>query len=290
MKRLIIISLMILLVMFAVSCSKKEKIQSIKIAYGNNCYDIAVANLIQTIVSSQTDLDVELVGVHEDDIAKSLADGRADISFSLWFPHTSAEQFEAYKDSLEFLSEYFDEIKIGLAAPAFMDVNSIDQLKSKSIEGEKIIAVFDTSCVLTKSVYDCIDKYSLTDFKVKIFETESEMLTYVNEKIQKNEPVLFTSYFPHWLPSIMKVNFLTDNLKVFGENEKATIYTRKGFSKDLKQISAFLKQVKLTTTDITEMMRENEKADADSKEIANQWINDNVDRINLWINKANESQ
>src|SRR5690554_4090024 len=96
------ICLLIFLAMISLSCTKGAKIDSIKIAYSNSSYDISIANLVKTIVSAQSKLKVELVGIPEDQIAESLADGRADISLSMWFPNTSIAQYDAFKDSLEF--------------------------------------------------------------------------------------------------------------------------------------------------------------------------------------------
>ena len=272
--------------MISLSCTKGAKIDSIKIAYSNSSYDISIANLVKTIVSAQSKLKVELVGIPEDQIAESLADGRADISLSMWFPNTSIAQYDAFKDSLEFLSDYYNELKTGLAVPTYMGISNIEQLNTYETENERIIAVFDTSSVLTKSIYDCVEKYSLSDYSIKVFQFESELLTYVNEKVQKKEAIVFASYQPNWVFASMKVKMLNDHLEVFGKPERASIYARKGFSRDLKQISSFLKQIKLNTNDINEMMRDNEKNDADPQLIAQQWVRDNVDRINLWINKA----
>ena len=204
----------------------------------------------------------------------------------MWFPNTSIAQYAAFKNSLEFLSDYYNELKTGLAVPTYMGISNIEQLNTYETENERIIAVFDTSSVLTKSIYDCVEKYSLSDYSIKVFQFESELLTYVNEKVQKKEAIVFASYQPNWVFASMKVKMLNDHLEVFGKPERASIYARKGFSRDLKQISSFLKQIKLNTNDINEMMRDNEKNDADPQLIAQQWVRDNVDRINLWINKA----
>jgi glycine betaine/proline transport system substrate-binding protein len=290
MKRMLISGLLILMMIFTLSCEKKKKITAIKIAYSNNAFDIAVSHVIKTIIASQTKLNVDLLEMPEEDIAKSLADGSADLSFSFWLPNTSADQLNAYKDSLEFISEYYNDIKTGLAVAEYMPIGSIEQLNSMDSQYPREIVVFDTSSVLTKSVSDCIDRYQLANFKIRAFSFEPEMLTYINHKMEKVEPVIFATYQPHWIFSSMKIKMLTDNQKVFGSPEKAVIYARKDFSKDLKQISAFLKQINLTTADINELMKENEIQDADPKKIAVTWMEQNVDKINLWINKAIDSK
>jgi len=278
------------MVMFTLSCEKKKKITSIRIAYSNSSFDIAVANVIKTIIASQTKLNVELIEVHEDEIAQSLNDGRADLTFSFWLPNTNADQLQAYKDSLEFISEYYNEIRTGLAVADYMPVSSIEQLNTIDPQYPREIVVFDTSSVLSKTAQESINRYALANFKIRSFAFESEMLTYVNSKIERVEPVVFATYQPHWVFSTLKIKMLNDSQKVFGNPEKAVIYARRDFTKDLKQISAFLKQINLTTTDINELMKENEKQDADPKIIAQTWMEQNADKINLWINKAIDSK
>lgn len=278
------------LLLFNLSCSKKKNITSIKIAHSDFAYDIAVVNVISSILESQTKLKIEMIEMPENEILSALNSGKADLSFSTWLPNTHAELLKPYKDSLEFIGDYYDEIMTGIAVPQYMSIASIDQFNIIETAVPREIVCFDTASVMSKSVKDMIQLYALNTYTIKMFNQENEYLTYISNKIANTQPVIFAIYQPHWFFFTQKIKYVNDPKKVFGANEKAVIYARKEFAKDLPKISAFLKQIKLTSNDINELMAQNEAEKSNPKLNAASWIEKNIDRINLWINKASETK
>lgn len=288
MKKTILIICMILMALMILSCHKKPKITSIKVAYADYSFDKAVVNVISTIISSQTDLKVELVPVPEEDLAKALVDGRADLTFSLWAPNTHAQIIGACKDSIELISPYIDDLKMGLAVPEYLDIKNIEDLPLITAPFEKLILTPDSSNALFMITKEAIATYELNGFTIKEFKDESDLLSYAKQKFDKSENFVFATYRPHWIFAEMKLVMLNDSRNVFGTPEKAVIYSRKNFSKDLPKISSFLKQIKLTMDDVESLMKANEDVQSDPKVNAQNWFDSNIDRINLWINKSNE--
>ncbi|HEX6593588.1 MAG TPA: glycine betaine ABC transporter substrate-binding protein [Bacillota bacterium] len=62
---------------------------------------------------------------------QSVATGEADGMVSAWLPATHGDLYEQYKDQLVDLGENLEGAKIGLVVPEYMDIDSIEDLKTK---------------------------------------------------------------------------------------------------------------------------------------------------------------
>jgi len=289
MKKLIIWLCVVSLCACMLSCHKKPKISSIRIAYSDFAFDKSVIYIISNIISAQTELKVELIQVPESDLVKSLVDNRADLCFSLWAPNTHADLISAYKDSIDLISPYLEDIRPGLAVPEYSGIKSIEDINTLTLP-EKMIICPDSTNVLNQISQQVITGYNLTGYNLKTMNREVDILNLAKEKYEKSENFIIATYRPHWLFADLKMVLLNDSQKAFGTPEKAVIYSRKGFEKDLPKIVAFLKQIKLTMDDVEALMKSNESENSDPKVNAQTWVDANIDRINLWINKANENK
>lgn len=60
---------------------------------------------------------------------KSVANGEADATLAAWLPVTHADLYAEYKDQVVNLGKSLSGANIGLAVPAYMDIDSIEDLK-----------------------------------------------------------------------------------------------------------------------------------------------------------------
>lgn len=75
--------------------------------------------------------DVNVTPVDVALIFESVANGDADATVAAWLPYTHKDFYEANKDDLIDLGANLVGAKIGLAVPAYMDIDSIEDLKAK---------------------------------------------------------------------------------------------------------------------------------------------------------------
>lgn len=101
--------------------------EKIKIAYVSWDTEIASTNVIG-LVFEDMGYDVTLTQVEAGPMWAAVASGDADAIVAAWLPGTHADYMESYKDQVEDLGPNLEGAKIGLVVPAYMEINSIEDL------------------------------------------------------------------------------------------------------------------------------------------------------------------
>ena len=100
----------------------------IKLAYVAWDSEIASHNVIK-IVLEDMGYNVTLTQVEAGPLWTAVADGSADASLAAWLPLTHATYAEKFDGDFEILGTSMEGVKIGLVVPAYMDIDSIEDLK-----------------------------------------------------------------------------------------------------------------------------------------------------------------
>ena len=107
-----------------------NKVSGDKIKIGYVAWDseIASTNVIGKVL---TDLGykVTLLQVEAGPMWTGVADGSLDAHVAGWLPSTHADYYKKYKGKFEDLGENLTGTKLGLVVPAYMDIDSIEDLK-----------------------------------------------------------------------------------------------------------------------------------------------------------------
>lgn len=99
----------------------------ISLAYVAWDSEIASTNVIGAVLSDMG-YDVNLVQVENGPMWEAVASGQTDAIVAAWLPATHGDQYEKYKGEFEDLGPNLEGAKIGLVVPAYMDINSIEDL------------------------------------------------------------------------------------------------------------------------------------------------------------------
>ncbi|MCM3783640.1 ABC transporter permease subunit [Neobacillus mesonae] len=103
--------------------------ESIKLSYVAWDSEIASTNLVAYILSEKLGYNVTSLQVEMGPMWQGVASGDVDASLAAWLPVTSASYLEKYKDQIDDLGINLEGAKTGLTVPAYMDINSIEDLK-----------------------------------------------------------------------------------------------------------------------------------------------------------------
>lgn len=108
--------------------AKKVSGDEISIGYVAWDSEIASTNVLGKVF---TDLgyDVTLTQVEAGPLWTGVADGSLDASVAAWLPSTHADYYDKYEGKFEDLGENLKGTKLGLVVPAYMDIDSIEDLK-----------------------------------------------------------------------------------------------------------------------------------------------------------------
>ncbi|MCM3439637.1 glycine betaine ABC transporter substrate-binding protein [Metabacillus halosaccharovorans] len=108
--------------------AEKGNGEEVKLAYVAWDSEIASTNVVAKIL---TDLgyEVTLSQVEAGPMWAGVADGSVDAHIAGWLPLTHADQYEKYEGDFEDLGANLEGAKTGLVVPAYMDIDSIEDLK-----------------------------------------------------------------------------------------------------------------------------------------------------------------
>ncbi|WLR42072.1 glycine betaine ABC transporter substrate-binding protein [Bacillus carboniphilus] len=102
--------------------------EEISIAYVAWASEIASTNVITKVLQDQG-FEVKMVQVEAGPMWTGVADGSVDAHIAGWLPSTHQDHYEKYEGDFEDLGPNLEGTKIGLVVPAYMDIDSIEDLK-----------------------------------------------------------------------------------------------------------------------------------------------------------------
>ena len=144
--------------------SSAKETKRINLSYVEWDTEVASTNVVGEVLK-QMGYDVTMTPLDNSIMWKSVSNGESDAMVSAWLPKTHGSQYAQYKDQVEDLGANLTGAKVGLAVPAYMDVNSIDELTDQA--GKKIIGIEPGAGVVT-AAENTIQKYdNLKDWKVE---------------------------------------------------------------------------------------------------------------------------
>ncbi|MFD1737838.1 glycine betaine ABC transporter substrate-binding protein [Bacillus salitolerans] len=91
---------------------------------------IASSHVVENVLES-VGYDVDLVQVDAGPMWAGVADGSGDVTVGAWLPTTHADYYAEYEGKFEDLGSNLHGTKLGLVVPAYMDIDSIEDLKAE---------------------------------------------------------------------------------------------------------------------------------------------------------------
>lgn len=101
----------------------------LKLSYVAWDSEIASTHLLEYVLESKLGYDVESLQVEAGPMWTGVASGDVDTIAAAWLPLTHADYWDKYSEQVEDLGPNMTGVKTGLVVPAYMDINSIEDLK-----------------------------------------------------------------------------------------------------------------------------------------------------------------
>lgn len=241
---------------------------------------IAMTSLAEVILEEKMGYEVETTMADVAPIFTSIVSGNTDAYLDVWMPLTHASYMEKYGDDLEVLSTSYEGAKIGLVVPAYVEIDSIDELnENKELFEGKIVGI-DAGAGIMAATENVMKEYDL-DYEL-LTGSGPTMTAALDKAISAKEPIIVTGWSPHWKFSRYDLKYLEDPKGTMGEAEKIQIITRKGFAEDMPEVNEFLSKIQFTNDELSSLMGVIEDGN-DPIESARQWMNDNEEVVNNWL-------
>lgn len=244
--------------------------------------NIAVTNMWKVILEERG-YDVEFHLLDMGTTMAALANDELDIGLEVWLPVQDQNYLQEYKDEVDFSEEtWFDEAKVGLVVPEYVEVDSVEELNDNADLFDHEIVGFDPGAGTMEVTEDLIDVYEL-DYEL-LPSSEPAMVTEVLEAVAAEKPIVAPLWSPHRIFSEVDLKYLEDPQEVYGGVEKIHHATRQGFSDDYPELDTWFKNWKMNDEEIGSLMSEVDAAE-EPLDGAKQWVEENEDLIAEWLDE-----
>lgn len=285
-KRLVAVSIVLLLAITLIGCSADEGSSEVneepKIILGKTPWTSSVPSTeIAKIVLQDMGYDVVEEEAELGIIFAGLDTGDISVFLDYWEPQHKY-YLKKFEERVEIISTIYDDAAWGLAVPGYMeDVNDVGDLKGLEDELENEVLAIEKGDPAVEDIPKVIDRYDL-DMKM-INSSEAAMLVAVKTKIEQEEPVVFLAWRPHSMFQLFDIKLLTKE-KAEEYFNSATVYAvaNKSLKDDAPEAYEFLSNWEIDINDVEKMITKIDEGEA-PEEVAQEWIDENEDKINEMI-------
>jgi glycine betaine/proline transport system substrate-binding protein len=237
--------------------------------------------VVKAVLQEKLGYDVEIIPVSAAAMWQALSTGDVDGMTTAWLPVTHGHYMEKVKDNVVDLGPNCEGAGIGLVVPAYVTIDSIDQMNDCADKFDGKIIGIDPGAGIMSKTEEAIKDYGLTNFE--LLEGSGAMMTAVlKDKISKNEWVVVTGWTPHWKFARWDLKYLKDPKGVYGGAETINTVVRKGLKEDMPEVYNFLDNFNWTLAEIGQVQGWNSEG-ADPYDSAKRWIKENPERVEEWI-------
>lgn len=215
-----------------------------------------------------------------------LAQGDVDIYPSAWPELTHAQYMEQFGDSIEDLGAYYDNAKLTLAVPSYVDIDSIEELAGASDRFDGRIVGIEPGAGLTAQTQDVMmPAYGIEGEYDLVTSSTAAMLTELDNAIAKQEDIVVTLWRPFWANDAFDIKDLEDPMGAMGEPEALHFLGTDGFSDRCADAAELIAGIQLDDAQYgsLEDMVVNEYGEGREAEAVEAWIDQNPDAFETLI-------
>lgn len=201
--------------------------------------DIAVTYLWQHALE-EAGYDVTLEQLDVAPTFVGVAKGDIDLFFDTWLPTTHEDYWSEYGDQVEDLGVWYDNAKLTIAVPDYVDATTIADLEGmESTFDGKIIGIEAGAGLTRVTRDDAMPAYGLGGYDLTTSSTTA-MLAALRSATADEKPIVVTLWRPHWAYAAFPIKDLEDPEGAMGAAEEIHVIGRKGFSADFADLAAAL--------------------------------------------------
>lgn len=264
-----------------VGAAQAQEKGTVHLAYVEWSSEVASTNVVRAALE-QAGFEVDMTSLSAAAMWQAISTGDADAIVAAWLPTTHAEYLDRVGEQIEDLGPNLDGTKLGLVVPAYTDVDSIAELNDNADTFNGEIIGIDPGAGLMGLTEEVVDAYEL-DLNLRS-GSDATMVAALSNAINNEEDIVITSWTPHWMFARWDLKYLEDPENVYGGAEQIHTMVREGLADDMPEAYAILDAFEWTSEQMGEVMLMNQEDDSDPYENAKQWVEDNQEQVEGWIN------
>lgn len=195
--------------------------------------------------------------------------------------YVAQDYWRRNKNRLEKISPVSHGLFDGIAVPAYVDIDSLDQLNDRADAfGGKIIGI-EPGAGIMRETGDAIDAYGL---KLQLVEGSTAAMTAaLKSAVDRKEPIAVTMWEPSWMAQKFDIKFLKDPKGAFPPPQSYYWIGQKGFSEENPEAREAIASVFVPKEEITAINGAVNDGKTMDQAIAD-WIAAHGDLIGRWSN------
>ncbi len=254
----------------------------VTLAYANWSNCVAVTKVAKVALEEKMGYEVEDIMSEAAVVYTSVADGDTDFFLDMWLPTTHKNYYDEYKDDIVELGATYEDAKIGIVVPEYVDIDSIDELNDHKDKFDGQIVGIDSGAGVMQAAEEAIEDYDL-DFEL-MTGSEPVMTAAISDALDNESWIAVPGWTPHWIFSRWDMKFLEDPKDTYGDDETAYAIGRIGVHEDMPEVTEFIENFLMDVDDVGEIMGKIDEED-DPEEVAREWIKENEEKVDSWIPK-----
>lgn len=260
-----------------VTADNKGKVH---LAYVEWASTVASTNVMKAVLE-QAGFDVETTSLTGAAMWQAVASGDADALLAGWLPITHEDYFAKLGDQVVDAGVSLDGAKLGLAVPAYTEIDSIEELNDHADNFEGQIIGIDPGAGIQRLTGEVVKEYGLN---LRLRDgSDATMTAALANAIKNNEDIVVTSWTPHWMFAQWNLKYLDDPKEVYGGEEQIHTIVRKGLKEDMPEAYAILSNFNWTPEDMGEVMLMIEEPGSDPYKSAQKWVAEHPELVNKWL-------
>lgn len=289
MKKILLMSLLILIMTATAACSSDKEEENASagteqqtITFGVTPWTSTVPpTKIASLILQDMGYEVKETAADAGSVYMGLSRGDLDVFMDAWVPmhQTYLDKFEG---KIESTAVSYPEADTGWTVPAYMeDINSLEDLKGREGDFNNEFYGIEAGAGATIESDEIIKAYDF-DFK-QVSSSEGGMLAQAQRLMEKEKPVVFYGWRPHTMFNKFDLKVLK-NEKGFFETSSVQVITNSELKDNAPEAYEFLSNWNITLDEVEEMIVKIEEGQ-DPEEVAQEWIDNNQDKVNEMIGK-----
>lgn len=232
-----------------------EHYKFFKVAHNEYTESYFRLEALKEIVKRKHGIAVEGILVNNQEVWRSVAEGKADATIVPWMPNSDAYLEKKYGNQLENLGANLKGCKMGLVVPAYVTVDSVAELKNHAHRFKNKIYTLQRRTGIGQLTREVLKTYNLHDFDV-IHDEEEAMLQSLDQAIKNQEWIIITGWQPHYKFGVYDLKFLEDPKGVFGKEEYCTTLVKKGLREENTELYQTFKNFEIDMDTVNKALSE----------------------------------
>jgi glycine betaine/proline transport system substrate-binding protein len=271
----------------ACSSSDQKSGKTADLVYVNWAEGIAYTHLAQNVLEEKMGYEVTITSAGVGPAYTSVASGDKDAFMETWLPVLHQNYYKQYKDDIVDLGKVYEGTQSGLVVPSYVTIDNISELNDHVDKFDGKITGIDAGAGIMQTTDSLINHVYNLNYEL-VNSSGPAMTSALKSAIDKEEWIVVTGWKPHWMWGRFDLKFLKQDKDILWKTGNIHIMGRKDLQEDKPELAQFLSNMKLTDSQLADLMLKVNESDEDVSEATKTWMENHPEVVDSWIPESDQ--